>query len=275
MTSVLRWEGVATAQAPIVHVDGDAGNLALFRRHKVTPPDGEAVQVPVITGNHLRGRWRRVGERLTRSALAYDGMLTAAAAAILDNGGTMSHTGREPVSGAELRALRGLWPLLSVFGCAAGPGTVEGCLTVGMVYPVVAETEFITGIPSREPADGILQMDTLTHARAGSGHDWPATTTETGREGKPMIFDVEALAPGTRLHVWCQLEQPTAVEHAFFAEVLGEWRAWSGFLGSRTGAGNGRVSVEWLRRPPPPEAGWREAVAGRRDEALAALERLC
>jgi len=109
-----------TAISSIAHTGESRATITLLRRELVVQPDGAVTDVPLVSGNSLRGRLRRIGEGLLRDALGYEGKLPLAAAHALRGGGALAKTAGEPLSGARLTALRELIPQIGVFGCAAG-----------------------------------------------------------------------------------------------------------------------------------------------------------
>ena len=110
----------------------------LLRREMVLTPAGTPLHVPIVSGNGLRGRLRRIGEELLRDVLQYEQQLPLSAAHALRGGGSLAKTTGEPLSGRRLHTLRELIPQVGVFGCAAGGRIIDGCLQVGKVVPHLA-----------------------------------------------------------------------------------------------------------------------------------------
>ena len=109
MTSIT-WSGTATARSSISHGGETRGTITLLRRELVCSSSGELVHVPIVSGNTLRGRLRRLGEELLRDAVGYEGLLHPAAAHALRGGGSLAKTSHEPLSGNRLQQLRDLVP---------------------------------------------------------------------------------------------------------------------------------------------------------------------
>lgn len=116
---VITWAGTLTATSSIAHGGQTRGITTLLRREMIRQPDGVLAQVPIISGNALRGRLRRIGEELLRGQLGYDGELSPGAAHLLRGGGALVKTGREPLSGSRLARVRS-WCRRSP--CSAVPG---------------------------------------------------------------------------------------------------------------------------------------------------------
>ena len=284
----ITWTGTITALSSITHGEETRGTYTMLRRELVTTADGSRVLVPIISGNTLRGRLRRVGEELLRDAVGYSGQISPAAAHTLRGGGSLAKTGREPLSGARLARLRELVPQLGVFGGAGGGTIISGALDVGKVVPHVAETARITGVETRVSAFEATQLEAYTRQDDDRHHDFagvPATAQLTfSEDGKPAVvetaggnqmrFHVETFPIGTTFSTWLRLRRPTDLEAAFFCDVLAEF-AHDGRLGGRVAIGHGQVRADLHADPVVKSTvNWRSFVAEHRDEILGALESL-
>ncbi len=272
------WELEMTARSPISHRGELIGTTAIGRRMKVLQADGSVELVPVISGNSFRGVLRRIAEGMLRDVLDYEGQLPLAVAHALRNGGAIVKTSAEPVTGRRLHQLRELVPLLSVFGGAIGAAPIDGCLRVGHVVPIVTEAapilrrEYPGPVPSRfdiEALESYSHLDDVTAGHAGTAVD---PVAGSGGSGSPLMrYDVETLAPGTRFESWVQLVRGSDLDHAFAADVIGEFTR-SGWLGGRTGIGHGQIATTVIEQADRgPVVDWRDIVASRRDEALQTL----
>lgn len=283
--STITWTGTITAISSIAHGEESRGTYTMLRREFVTTPTGDRTEVPIISGNTLRGRLRRIGEELFRDAAGYAGLLSPAAAHTLRGGGSLAKTGKEPLSGARLARLRELVPQLSVFGGAGGGTIIGGALDVGKVVPHVAETARITGVSTNTPAFNAIQVEAYTRQDDDRQHDFvgvPATTTldEDGQPivvatgGNQMRFQIETFPAGTTFSTWLRLRRPTDLETAFFSDVLAEFSQ-NGRLGGRIAIGHGQVRADLTpTREPATDVDWRKFVTDNRDEILQVLKAL-
>lgn len=275
--ALVRWSGTLTALSSISHAGQTRGTVTMLRRELVVDPDGQRTPVPLVSGNAWRGRLRRIGEELLRDVLAYDRVLPLPALHALRGGGALAKTSGEPLSGARLARLRELIPQLGVFGAAASGRVIDGCLQVGKVWPIVAETAAIHRRPVTVSAFEATQIETYIRGDDSDRHDFPdmdEPVEPAGRDPQLMLYRVETFPVGTQFHAWLQLHRPTAVELAFFCEVL-EVFGKDGRLGGRHGVGHGLVDVDLWPDPQPVDlADWRAVVTGQRDEAIAVLQEL-
>ena len=287
-----RWDGTLTALSSIAHGGETRGTITLLRRELISAPNGDLVHVPIVSGNTLRGRLRRVGEELLRDAVGYEGLLHPAAAHALRGGGSLAKTGHEPLSGSRLQQLRELVPQIGVFGAAGGGTIINGALDVGKVVPHLSETTHITGVPTTRSAFTGTQLEAYTRQDDGDGHDFASviTASETGAgllfddTGRPepvlrgsnqMLFHVETFPAGTMFSTWIRLRRPSPLEMAFFLEVLDNFRD-EGRLGGRVGIGHGQVRASLTADATTPQdlPDWRTVVDQNRDEILNALQGL-
>lgn len=305
-TSTIVWSGTMTARSSIAHGGQTRGTITLLRREVVVQPDGRHVHVPILSGNGLRGRLRRIGEELLRDVLNYEGQLTLPVAHALRGGGSLSKSSREPLSGRRLQQLRDLVPQIAVFGCAGGGRIIDGCLQVGKVVPRYAETTHLATSPTTDPGPApdwpsaftATQLETYarqdessTHAMDDlvrtdrvpldpTGQPDPDQLDQLAPAGElastSMQYRIETYPAGTTFTSWIRLERATALEVAFFADVLDTYAA-DARLGGRAATGHGQAQVDLtprlLRGQEPPWAlDWRSQVHSRREDALTALE---
>lgn len=271
----IRWTGTLTALSSIAHAGDTRGTVTLLRREKVSGPHG-MVDVPVVSGNTLRGRLRRLGEELLRDAVRYEGHLHPAAAHALRGGGSLAKTGHEPLSGSRLQQLRALVPQIGVFGAAGGGTIISGALSVGKVVPQLAETAAITGVASRLSAFRATQLEPYTRQSDVAGHGFAEVLSdgsEPGPDGNQMLFQIETFPAGTVFSTWLTLHRPSPLEASFFLDVLEAYRV-EGRLGGRVAIGHGRVQSDlWPDWEIPVEelVDWRDEVESHREEILEAL----
>ena len=282
------WTGTLTAASSIAHGGETRGTITLLRRELVATPDGDLVHVPIVSGNTLRGRLRRLGEELLRDAVGYEGLLHPAAAHALRGGGSLAKTSHEPLSGSRLHRLRDLVPQIGVFGAAGGGTIINGALDVGKVVPHVHETRHITGVDTQRSAFTATQLEGYTRQNDTDGHDFAGVIggvnsdaqllfDDAGRPepvvrgGNQMLFHLETFPVGTVFSTWLRLRRPSPLEVAFFSDVLTGFTV-DGRLGGRVGIGHGMVLIDL--QPDTAltvDIDWREFVTDHRDDILDAL----
>ena len=270
----ITWSGIVTALTSIAHAGDTRGSISMLRRERVIQIDSTSVDVPIISGNSLRGRLRRVGEELLRDVLLYAGQLTASAAHALRSGGSLTKVAGEPLSGSRLAAVRAHLPLIGVFGAAAGGRIIDGCLDVGKLIPLVTETDHITGRHSTLSSFEVVQLEHYTRLNDADTHNFPDTTTPAGApEETQMLYRLETFKAGTRFQLQINLNRPTPLEEAFFTDVLAAFTA-DARVGGRLAVGLGCAQVDLTRSHPETGTDWIGYLRDHRDEAMSALASL-
>lgn len=278
----VEFQGVVTALSSIFHGGGASfGVNSLLRREKFVQPDGSVEEVPIISGNAMRGLLRDKGMYHMCRALGYgdpgeDGKpkgLSLPAYYFLFSGGSLTSVGGRGIDIDKAREIRGLIPLVGVFGGAMGNQIMPGKLSVDKMYPICAELAHL--IPARyvnghgkvsvweylqeemytrkddeknENLRGLIDGDVrrLLEAEARSKREassQPVVQDDTGQKQQMMYF-VETLAAGTQFYWSVVLSQVTDVEFDAFAVCLAEF-ARDPHVGAKANVGHGKVSVKF------------------------------
>ncbi len=274
------FEGTMTALTSISHIGDSHGINSKLRREKVIQPDGSVEEVPIISGNAMRGILRDRGMLHMLKQLGYGVNdetgevrgLSLAAFYFLFSGGSLTTKSGRGLDVDEARKWRELIPLVSIFGGAMGNQIMPGKAKIGKAIPICAETAHI--IPERflgnidsiwelcqeetytrrddEKNDnlrqliapevrGLLEADaSAKRAKAGTKDD---VESETGQK-QQMRYYVETLAAGTRLFWECSLDDVTDLEREAFFITLVEFSKFP-YIGGKSGVGHGKVSIKF------------------------------
>ena len=279
------WEGIITALSSIVHNGGQSfGINSKLRREKFVQPDGSVEEVPVISGNALRGMLRDVGMAHMCRALGYgepdeDGRprgLSLAAFYFLFSGGALESTGSRGLDIDRARQVASLIPLVGVFGGAMGNMIMPGKAKIGKAIPICQETAHI--LPERYAARAVTSVWEYTqeemytrkddekheHKRQLIAPDVRRLLDDERRvkalkvgRGEPqadtgqhqqMMYYVESIAAGTPLYWKIVLDDVTPVELEAVATMLVAFSR-QPYIGGKSAVGLGEVSVsfdQWM-----------------------------
>lgn len=277
MSQTYEMAGVMTALSSIIHSGGQSfGITTKLRREKFVQPDGSVEEVPVLSGNGIRGRLRDLGMAHFCRMLGYgvnesgevQGLTLPAFYFLFSGGALTASDGGKALDLSYARKLRELIPLVGVFGGAVGNQILPGKLIVDKAYPICAETSHL--LPTQYQSDapvsiwGYLQEEMYTrkddekdeHKRAYL--DAPTQTkllagasvqalTEAGPQ--QMMYYVESFAAGTRFYWRVLLTDATDIEFEAFLSCLAEFSKVP-YLGGRSAAGLGHVAMQcdqWRR----------------------------
>jgi len=153
------FNGVVTALSSISHIGENRGITSLLRREKMVAADGSVEEVPIISGNGMRGLLRDRGMLHMCRSIGYgepdaNGQpqgLSLSAFYFLFSGGSLVGN-KEKSKGAATsrgidvdlaRNMRTNIPLISIFGAAMGNQIMPGKLKCGKLIPLCAETAHI------------------------------------------------------------------------------------------------------------------------------------
>lgn len=225
---------VITAKSPIVHgefSDGlDVGNMLNFRRMPILH-NGNTYDVPVISGNAIRGTIRRLLSREIvdtfdlKNAMgkSFDKFYIA-----ISNGGNLDKNMDVAVDTQKLRNIRSNFPLLSVIGAALYKYMLPGMCNIGFAIPRCTEL-----------GTGVIRLSDITSDVGLTRH---IDKTEANPEdAKPMPYTVETVISGTVFDVEISFApQATEVEQACINHGLKLLHT----IGGRAAAGFGMVQAD-------------------------------
>lgn len=277
----LVFEGTMTALTSISHIGDSHGVNSKLRREKVIQPNGSVEEVPIISGNAMRGILRDRGMLHMLKQLGYGvndetgevkGLSLAAFYFLFSGGALTKDLGNRGLDVDEARRWRSLIPLVAVFGGAMGNQIMPGKAKIGKAIPICTETahiipeRFLGGVDSvwelcqeeaytrrdDEKNDNLRQLiapevrglleDAASAKRAKAGTK-DDVEGETGQK-QQMRYYVETLAAGTRLFWEISLDDVTDLEREAFFVTLAEFSRFP-YIGGKSGVGHGKVSVKF------------------------------
>ena len=286
----LIFEGVLTALTSISHIGSTYGINAKLRREKVVQENGGVEEVPIISGNSLRGILRDRGMLHMCRSLGYGvneetgeiSGLSLAAFYFLFSGGALTSTGIRGLDIDYARKLREAIPLVALFGGACGNMIYPGKLKCGKAIPICAETMHL--LPGwcldgqeiksvwelcqeeaytrrdDEKNENLRQLIApevrgLLEDKARVERERRGTSKdmagETGQK-QQMRYFIETLAAGTRLFWDITLDDVTDLEFEAFAVTLAEFGRMP-YIGGKSGVGHGKVAIhfdKWIEINP-------------------------
>lgn len=276
------FEGVMTAVTSISHIGDSHGVNSKLRREKIIQTDGSVEEVPIISGNALRGILRDRGMLHMLKTLGYgvneetgevNGLSLAAFYFLFSGGALTKDNSNRGLDVDESRKWRGLIPLVALFGGAMGNQIMPGKAKIGKAIPICRETShiiperFITGSidsvwelcqeeaytrrddEKNENLRALIAPEVrgLLEAAAAAKRAKAGTKDdiegETGQK-QQMRYYVETLAAGTRLYWELSLDDVTDLEREAFFVTLLEFSRFP-YIGGKSGVGHGKVSIKF------------------------------
>lgn len=255
----IKWAGTATAISSIVHSAETLGTINYLRRERVLMPDGTFEDIPVISGNALRGMLRDTAADLWWNEVGRP-KLTLPVAHALWSGGALAKASGPVLSGSRLQDLRRCCPVIGVFGTAGGGRIIAGALQVGKLIPICAETAHLLGKPDTKSLPSVWDLTQIEYYSRIPDERGTDTTALDDSESGLARFGVETFLAGTRFNSWISLAGASAAEEAFFAEVLGLFTD-DARVGGMARAGHGQLSMDLLPGREPQTEDWRASTA--------------
>lgn len=277
----IEFSGIVTALSSVFHGGGQSfGINSKLRREKFVQPDGSVEEVPVISGNGIRGMLRDLGMAHMCRALGYgeegeDGRpdgLSLPAFYFLFSGGSLTKVSGRGLDIDRARELRELIPLVGVFGGAMGNQIMPGKLKVDKMIPICKETAHLlpeTAVPESPESiweylqeemytrkddekdenkrlliDGNVRALLEAEARSKRAETVQPAVQENTGQNQQMMYYVETFAAGTQFYWSVVLEDVTDIEFDAFATCLVTFSQ-RPYIGAKSNVGLGKVAVQF------------------------------
>ncbi len=248
------FEGLCTALSSISHNGGERnGTIVQLRREKFVQKNGAVAEIPVVSGNSIRGKLRDLSaiNILTRS----DGtksQVDADTFNLLFSGGSLESVGKKNLDIEKVRQLRKKIPALSVLGCSIGNVILPGKVDIGKMLPICQET--LSYIPEKFHFDDIKTIWEYCQVEMNTRRDdtkdenkleFIADVAKTeDLKGSQMMYHTETLVAGTKFYWRVCLRDTTDVETGVFLSLIQQWASQASQVGGNGRVGHGRLKVE-------------------------------
>lgn len=247
-------EGIVTALSSITHNGGQKnGTVTQLRREKFVQRNGKAMEIPVISGNSIRGKLRDIaaieiltklnGEKITVDADSFN---------LLFTGGSLESTGETGINVERVRQMRKDMPMLSVLGGSVGNTILPGKVEIGKMIPIAKETlhlipEAFHAAYTDEPKSiwEYCQLEMYTRKDDMKDENKRAFLSEDAEPKKSqMMYDTETIAAGTKFYWKVTLKDTTDIETGAFLQTLNTWADQNSQVGGNGRVGHGALKLE-------------------------------
>jgi len=236
-TRMTTHKGTWTAMTPITHgSDENYGMEQRLRTLKMKTPNG-VEDIPVISGNALRGQMRDLLSQHYLETLGVE-VGDTLSNALYSGGALKKGTSNRKIKRKTIKAVRKNIPFISVLGTALESQMIRGKLSMGMLIPIASETEEYTGINS----------DMSVFERVDETYYTRVDDREGGRmedeDKQQMKYVVQVFSPGTEFSHEFNLEDTTHLEQSAVYkgfELLEE----NPRIGGMKGKGHGKVKWDY------------------------------
>jgi CRISPR/Cas system CSM-associated protein Csm3 (group 7 of RAMP superfamily) len=264
------------ALAPVFHGGNEkTGSVVLLNRLRFIV-DGKPLDVPIISGNQVRGRIRRL---LTRDFLELAGFKmdlsqkkdqklyhTLFAGGVLteaeEESGTVDLTLKNKITEYVLP--------VRLLGCSYANQMIEGRLIVSHMLPVCRELRDYTGIDSET---SFYQL--VTHAFQ-TRRDELRLERPKDEQAVQMMIEYECFAPGTMFYHEFILEttsQSLELDLSTLYRAVQLWKS-EPYIGGKSSVGFGKLKLEYGFPQGTSEKTYLEFIEKNKDKILEALNEL-
>jgi len=277
---VHRIEGTLTALSPVFHGGNEkTGSTVLLNRLKFIVDD-KPIDVPIISGNGVRGRLRRlltrdflekVGYQMDLSQKSYQKLYHT-----LFAGGVLTSAEEESASGTidlslKSKLIKYVLPL-RMFGASYSNQMIEGRILVGHMLPICKELKEYTGIDSDISFYQLITRAFQTRRdelRSGPREDEEDETVQ-------MIIDYECFAPGTKFHHEFILTTSTESEALDLSTLYRAIELWkqAPTIGGKSSVGFGKLKIEYKWPKDTSDKPYLEFIEKNKDEISKVLDEL-
>jgi CRISPR/Cas system CSM-associated protein Csm3 (group 7 of RAMP superfamily) len=272
-------KGVLTALSPVFHGGSEkTGAVILLNRLKFIV-DGRPTDVPIISGNQVRGRLRRLlttdfldlsGYKMDLSQKSYQKLYHT-----LFAGGVLEAVEEESESAVvdlnlKFRIVKYILPL-RLFGCSYANQMIEGRVLVGHMLPVCRELREYTGVDS-----DISFYQLIARAFQTRRDELRVTRTEEEEQAIQAMIEYECFAPGTRFYHEIRLETTRDEEFLDLSTLYRAIELWreNPFIGGKSSVGFGKLRIEYEWPKPVDSRPYLEFVERNKDEIVKVLDEL-
>jgi len=235
--------GTWKALSPISHnADTSLSTTTLFRKQKMITAENDVVDVPMITGNGIRGLMRRLLMKDLMLQLGVSpGQLAPDFYYILFSGGFIAKgaNGRYNLVGLKQK-IREYIPALSVLGTAFGAQTMDGKCDIGIAYPLCSEIKHIINgqVPEKYFENTFwVYLDEIFYTRHDDLEEDNDTVTQ-------MKYEIESLAPGTYFYHEIIDKTDTKLEAACLQRLIKLFIK-NGIVGGKKAIGHGKIECNY------------------------------
>jgi len=271
--------GIHTALSPVFHGGSEkTGAVVLLNRLKFIV-DGKPTDVPIISGNQVRGRLRRLltadflelaGYTMDLGQKSYQKLYHT-----LFAGGVLEAVEEESESAVvdlnlKFRIVKYVLPL-RLFGCSYANQMIEGRVLVGHMLPVCRELKDYTGIES-----DISFYQLIARAFQTRRDELRVARTEEEEQAVQALIEYECFAPGTKFYHEIRLETTREEELLDLSTLYRAVELWkqNPFIGGKSSIGFGKLRIEYEWPRPVNSKPYMEFVEKNRDEIVKVLEEL-
>lgn len=276
---MLEIQNTITLTSSLIHSERQIETISRFRRVPYLLVNGERLDVPVLSGNAIRGYLRRaIALRICNLLEIQPRTLSWRGFYLLFNGGVLEGSDWAwRIDDTE--RLFDLLPHLRLFGCSYRSRIIPGTMMVLFAEPACKELRDTLPHHQQHPAydeypDGPPSLaDLLAEVPYSRRDDFSSEVPAGEKSATQMRYEFEALLPGTRLVHGFRIATSHPLALGAFRAAVAQATDWNA-LGGRSSIGHGRF--RWTAPDVASEHGmpleqWQQHTVERRDQIIGLL----
>jgi CRISPR/Cas system CSM-associated protein Csm3 (group 7 of RAMP superfamily) len=278
---IYRITGILTALSPIFHGGNEkTGSVVLLNRLKFIV-NGKPVDVPIVSGNQVRGRLRRLLSRDFLELVEYQLDLSQKKHQKLYHtlfaGGVLTAVEEEESGVVDLnlksRIVRYILPI-RLFGASYANQMVEGRVLIGHMLPICKELKEFIGV------DSDISFYQLITRMFQTRRDELRVSSKSGEEEEEekvqAMVEYECFAPGTRFYHEIVLETTSEGEELDLSTLYRAIDLWKQkpYVGGKSSIGFGKLRIEYTRPKQVDSKPYLQFIAKNKSEIHKVLDEL-
>ena len=269
-------KGIHKALTPIFHGGNEkTGSVVLLNRIRFIVDD-KPMDIPIISGNQVRGRLRRLlvrdflektGYEMDLSKKKYQKLYHTLFAGGVLTEATTSESGVVDLD-FKFKIVKYLLPI-RLFGTSYSNQIIEGRIKVGHLLPICKELSEYTGV---ESDTSIYQL--ITHSFQTRRDELRAEREE--EQAVQMLVEYEVFAPGTRFYHEIILEttrEGYTIDLSTLYRAIKLWRE-NPFIGGKSSIGFGKLLINYEFPEKISDKPYLEFIEKNKDRIVEVLEEL-
>ena len=229
-------------KAPLLHFsDERMGTMQVARTMKYKYNE-KYIDVPVLSGNALRGELRRIAmdDYLKKIGIEDEG-ISAKLYYMFFTGGALT-SGSRFMEISKKREMRKMCPPLSLFGTAIGDQIPEGKLKVSIFKPICKELNEYNNKKSEISFYEMLEDIFYTRRDDLKSKDVNISDETKNDNAQQMKYEAQGLSAGTVLEGNIIIENSNEIEKSCLFSILENFRKMP-FIGGKSATGHGEVEM--------------------------------
>lgn len=275
-------EGTCTLLSSLSHIGETHSVTSMLRREKILTSIGDIEEIPIFSGNAMRGILRDAGmiDMLERLGFTQDLGISLDAYYFLLSGGALTSSANA-IDVDKARQWRELIPLVSLFGGGVGNAILPGKLKVSKLYPICEELKHL--IPKNYTENinlisiwELIQQESYTRrddAKDDNKRKYLSTETvlllesqdiekrrkqkakediATDEHKQQMRYFCETIAAGTQFYLSFELFDVSDIEFEAFIATLIAFSKMP-YIGGKSAIGHGKIKLDlgnWIEINP-------------------------